>query len=432
MQAGEELKHSARTGEPRPGGGRSAAVARHEPTPVIAFERGDLRARPRSHESGASIDFIEVRQGVLPNPPSGETTEYWLTPFQTPAWLEAWQHAIGAPAGIVPVTAIGYSGGHAVFMLPLAVVRRFGASILTWHAYQQSDYTAPLVSKEHVKLFAELDGAAILRQIAQRAGGIDLIYMPKQPETIAGVANPFVLADAVSYHAGAHAINFAAGESWEDFLKRRRSSKTRKRLKEKRSALDKLGTIAFRVAASAAEAAGIIRTCLDAKSEQLAKLGHWDPFSPPGVRDFLVSFFATNCGASTWAVALDVGGKPAATAFGFITGDTWLLYQMAMSGDVLSRHSPGTHLLMDLMQHCTKLGVARLDLALGDESYKAEWCDEDIRLMVSTQAFSVRGKLLRQLVLLRASLRQRMAADAKLYERAKWLKGLARKIRLPF
>lgn len=89
-------------------------------------------------------------------------------------------------------------------------------------------------------------------------------------------------------------------------------------------------------------------------------------------------------------------------------------------------------MLMDLMQHCVAGGIGRLDLALGDESYKAEWCDEDLKLCISTLPLSTRGKILDLLIRLRARLRTRMASNSRLYERAKWVKGMARKIRLPF
>lgn len=410
-----------------------ASAARRIAAPVIAFTRSDLRSMPRPQAPGAVIDFIEIRNGQLPALTAAEAEcALWASPFQSRGWLNAWQQAVGLGSRHTPITAIGYGNGQQVFTLPLSVVRRFGANILTWCAYPQSDYTAPVFAKGWSARIGDLDGASILRQIASRIGDIDLIYMPKQLASLDGAANPFVLPDAVPYHVGAHAINFTAGESWDEQLKHRRSTKTRKRLKEKRSALEKLGEVRFRIATSEADARLIVDRCLAAKTEQLAKLGHWDPFSPPGVRGLLLDYFSANVAQSTWAVALDAGDKPAAMAFGFRDGEQWLLYQMAMPSGPEGKHSPGTHLLMDLMQHCTAQGVRRLDLALGDESYKAEWCDEDMRLLISTLALSPRGRLLEKLVRLRAALRMKMTTDPVLYERAKWVKGLARKIRLPF
>ena len=432
MQAGKDLSGNALVRRGRLNFFNVPLTARRATVALMPFHRSELHIEQKDGAPGAAIDFIELRQGQLPEiPDSGAEQDYWLTPFQTQGWLEAWQARIGAMTGATPVTAIGYADGQPVFKLPLAVVRRFGASILTWCAYPQSDYTAPIVSRAHVAMLHQLDGASIMRQVASRLGSIDLVYMPKQLSDIHGVRNPFVLPGASDYHVGAHAINFVPGESWEQTYMRRRSGKTRKRLREKRAALEKLGAISFHVADSESSARAMIDACLTAKTEQLMKLGHWDPFSPPGVRDFLLSFFGANVGQSSWAVSLNVNGKPAATAFGFSDRQQWLLYQMAMPGGPEAKHSPGTHLLMELMQHCIAQGAHRLDLALGDEPYKAEWCDEHQSLRMSTLAFSLRGRLLERLVHMRSRLRSRMASDAKLYERAKWVKGMARKLWLP-
>ena len=401
--------------------------------PDIAWAAGNQAPAPRAAQPGNEIDFIEIRQGVLPRLDSipGGDGAFSLTPFQLSGWLEAWQRGIGRHNGSTPVTVIGYSGGQPMFVLPLAVIRRFGGRCLTWCAHQESDYCAPILNSASADMLARLDGEGLLRQIASRIGGIDLVYVPKQPRAVGGTANPFLLPGAVRHHAGAHAMKFLPGENWETGYQRRRSAKTRRRLREKRAALEKLGVISFRVAITEAEAKDLINTCLDAKSGQLEKLGHWDPFSPHGVREFLTSYFSSNVGHSTWAVALEVDGKPAATAFGFRNSSEWLLYQMAMSSGPESRHSPGTHLLMELMRHCTERGVGRLDLALGDESYKAEWCDEHIDLWNSTLAFTARGKVIEKMIRLCAAVRLRLATDPKLYDRAKWLKGMARKLRLP-
>ncbi len=400
--------------------------------PLIADD--DRRDALCVAQGGRTIDFVELREGVLPetDDAAGKEGALALTPFQGFGWLEAWQSLLGRELGSTPVTAIGYSAGEPVFILPLMVTRRYGSRVLTWSAYQQSDYCAPVLNAAHAATIAGLDGGNILRDIAQRIGGIDLVYVPKQPRSIGGISNPFLLPGSMPYHAGAHAINFLPGETWEAAYRRRRSAKTRRRLRDKRMALENAGVISLRIAATELEAKGLIDMCLNAKSRQLKKLGHWDPFAGETVQEFIVSYFSSDVTRSTWAAALDVGGKSAAVAFGFRNSSEWLLYQMAMTSEIETRHSPGTHLLMELMNKCSELGVKRLDLALGDESYKSEWCDEHIVLETSTLALTARGKLLQKMIQLRAAARSRMATDPKLYERAKWLKGMARKFRLPF
>ncbi len=405
-----------------------------KPETVISLLQPDREGTSGATTHRTFIDFIEINKGLQRSSLSfvGLASRLNITPFQQSSWLHAWDDAIGQQGGYEPVVVLCYKGAQLVLMLPLAIVKRSGVRCLTWSAYQQSDYCAPIVNATFKDAIGTLDGEQLMRQIAGRIGGIDLVYFPKQPRLIGDVSNPFVLPQALPHHAGAHCINFNPSEDWETDLAKRRSSKTRRRLREKRSALEKSGTVTFRIAASAPEALELIEACLEAKSGQLRELGHWDPFRPPGVRKFLTGYFSSNAVGSTWAVSLDVAGQPAATAFGFRSDKEWLLYQMAMLNGPERRHSPGSHLLMELMKHCIGIGVQRLDLALGDESYKSEWCDEHVDLRMSAVALTSRGALVRKLILLRAGVRLRLAANPRFYEWAKWLKGMTRKLKLPF
>lgn len=354
-----------------------------------------------------------------------------MTPFQTERWLAAWLDAFGAARHAEPITVTCRSGGRDAFILPLALERRKGVRLLVPLGIHHSDYGAPILNADCAEALAGIDGRALLKEIARETGGVDLVYFAKQPKLIGGLANPFVLPGSFDHHAGAHAIHFTPGQNFEDFLFTRRSSKTRRRLREKRAALEKAGAITFRLAGTVAEARDLIAACLAAKSAQLNRLGHWDPFSDAANRDFLIDFFSGDLGASTWAAALDVGGKLAVTSFGFRCGGDWLLYQMAMEEDADAKNSPGTHHLLELIRHCTSEGAATLDLSLGDESYKSEWCDSHERLAVSVLPLTLKGRAVAKIIETRGRTRLRMAADPALYERAKRIKGFLRIFKLP-
>lgn len=436
MPAQADLRHSLTSVPSLASSGtlKRQAVAVSAFKPNIAFNRGNLRNRPRPSPASPTIDFIEIRQDTLPGPLEElveSTDDLWISPFQCHSWLDSWRLAQSGGFPCRPVTAIGYCGNKIAFILPLAVFKRYGARCLSWYAYQISDYCAPVVNLHCIEAFTQCRGDDLLRQIARSIGGIDLIYIPKQLQSVSGHPNPFVTGDAFPYHAGAHAISFQPGETWKATLARRRSAKTRGRLNSKRNALEKLGHVGFHLAATCEDARMLIGTCLSAKSEQLGKAGHWDPFSPPGIREHLINYFSSRVGQSTWVATFEIDGQPLATAFGFRDERNWLLYQMAMTCGPNARYSPGTHLLMELMKHCIGLGVSRLDLALGDESYKAEWCDENSKLMVSTIGITTKGAILARVIRLRAHLRKYFSSNPKLYDRAKWVKGMAKRLWLP-
>jgi CelD/BcsL family acetyltransferase involved in cellulose biosynthesis len=357
--------------------------------------------------------------------------DFWSTPFQSTEWREAWNRAIGVSRNVTPFTTILTQSQQILAVLPLAVQKTPKLRILTWHSSELSDYCAPIVAREKLTTFCRLDGQQLLRQIAQAAGGVDLIFLPRQPLLICGLTNPLVLPRSVHHHAGAHAINFGPVQGWDDFLARKRSAATRRQLRKKVRLLEEAGTVGFHIASNYEESRNIAVHCLAAKSRQLAKLGHYDPFLSINARPFLEDFFASGTGQSTWAVALTLNDEPVATAIGFASSDEWLLYQMAMDCDHVAHTSPGTQLLMRIMQHCIATGIRRLDLGLGDESYKFEWCDEHQTLMTSLLPLTFRGRLAAAGLGAKVNAQRLIAENPRLYEYGKGLKRRLRQVGLP-
>ncbi|MCB1377132.1 MAG: GNAT family N-acetyltransferase [Alphaproteobacteria bacterium] len=329
------------------------------------------------------------------------------------------------------MTAVLRESGRTLAVLPLAVHQTNKLRILTWHAGDQSDYGAAIVRNDDIATFATIDAAAVLRNIAKEIGDIDLVYLPKQPLTIGGMGNPLVLPGSINHHAGAHAINFRPGESWTEFLNHRRSASTRHQLRKKMRLLEKAGKVGFKVASDKEEAFQFATHCLAAKTRQLTKLGHYDPFASVEVRTFLQNFFANGVGQSTWAVALTLDDAAIATSIGFVRHNEWLLYQMAMDCDHVANTSPGTQLLMNIMEHCLASGVERLDLALGDENYKFEWCDEHQVLLTSCMPLTFKGRVAETGIRFKASVQNRMAESPRVYDFGKVLKRQLKKLKLP-
>ncbi len=352
----------------------------------------------------------------------------WFLPFQNPDWCRAWQDFLGPMRHASPVTAVVRQDGAIVAVLPMSLKRTRLLQTLTWHAESLGDYGSPVLSGDGVSILPGCNIAALLTDVASKIGGVDVICLSKQPSTLFGRANSFVLPGSVQHHVGAHAINFQPGECWDDFLRRTRSSSTRQQLRKKQRNLAKLGTVEFRVATTQEEASVYIRHCLDAKSKQLAKLGHFDPFTSPANRALIEDYFTRNVADSTWALALTLNGKPVSSAFGFAGAQQWLLYQMAMDGGGTAQTSPGTQMLMCIMQHCIVKKITRLDLAMGDEGYKQEWCDEHQTLFNSFLCLSGKGLFAGQVMRQLSIASRKIASHEQLYNLAKSAKRNVQKL----
>ena len=402
------LEPSLSAGEPFPVVSRSS--------PVIV-----LKGAP-----GAVLDTIQVIRGNVP--PDWRVQWQSLlaralgTPFQSPRWLSDWQSHIGASLGAEPITVFCFHRGELAAVLPFSRHVIWGCHHLTWRGHEINDYGTPVILADVARLLDQGETTALLTMAAKAVGGIDLVHLTKQPTTFSGIDNPFVLPGSLLYHAGAHRI--ILGNDWTTYYNSRRSGKSRRRLREKSAALQKIGPVSLRFAKNGREKAELVDQCIALKIRQIERLGHWNPFHGERVRTLLTAHAYEDKKDGVWAVSLDVGGTSAAIAFGFTGCGGWLLYQMAMTEGPAAQHSPGIHLLHHLMQHCISLGEPCLDLSLGDEPYKIDWCNEHVSLMTSTVALSPIGRLAEAAIRARSTLLLKIRKNPIAYDLGQKAKAL--------
>ncbi len=351
-----------------------------------------------------------------------------FTPFQRRSWLDGWRSHVNSSETSKQVTIIGFQAEEPVIALPMTLERSLLFKILAWRADKLNDYCAPLIRRGLLDSLSHEDILGLMRAGADAIGGADVIYLQKQPIRIGGMPNPFVSANAIPHHVGAHSTVLSA--NWETYYHSKRSSKSRRRLKEKLSSLSRRGAVEMRFAQTPSEAKALVGIGIDMKGEQLGKLSHWNPFSEPGAKQLMIDYFGSRVTSDTWVVALFVDAKPAAISFGFRDSESWLLYQISMTDGTFAPYSPGTHLLMYIMKHCCERGVKTFDLSLGDEHYKDDWCETSSTLMNDVFVVSARGIIASRLSKARSAIRRAIASNAAVYDRAKvvnaWLKRLRR------
>jgi CelD/BcsL family acetyltransferase involved in cellulose biosynthesis len=347
-----------------------------------------------------------------------------FTPFQRRDWIDGWQRHLGDPRGRKPVTVIGHRAGTPVLILPLHVYSQGGTRRIGWLADDLNDYCGPIAEPRVLQALSQIDVRRLLEQTAGAIGGADIVLLEKQPKFYGAMENPFAGFAAVGYHVKAHATHL--GKGWDEYYSAKRSAKTRRRLKEKFKALSKLGRVETRFSNDPAEAADLVGQCLDMKARQLKRRGHWNPFSVDGAKAHLTSYFGIRCNEGTWVAGMFLDGLPIAISFGFRDSREWLLYQIAMDEGPQAAYSPGTHLLMTILKHCCERGVEVFDLALGDEAYKNDWCEETTTLTIGILPLSPRGTLASFGLRLAAGVRNFIASRPAMLAQARharnWLK----------
>jgi CelD/BcsL family acetyltransferase involved in cellulose biosynthesis len=346
-------------------------------------------------DTSASV-MLELREELASLEP--EWTAFQRTAactvFQTFEWLAKWQQHVGNLRGTRPAIVLGRDAhGALLFILPLAIEMRGPIRRLTWLGSDLCDYNAPLIARDfwrHVGDFAALwhDAKRLLQSNSRMR--FDLIDLQKMSETVDGERNPLLSLPTQRNASSAHVATLS--QSWDEFYKAKRSSETRKKERKQLKRLGELGDVRFFAVEEKSEIARTIETLMQQKSRSFARMGVEDLFARPGYRAFWLDVASALRGV-VHVSRLDVGPTIAATSLGFTHRGCYYLVLSSYSDGEVMRFGPGRAHLHELLRHAIEHGIRDFDFTIGDEPYKRDWADIEVRLYDHLQAATLRGAI---------------------------------------
>lgn len=318
------------------------------------------------------------------------------TAFQTFDWLSTWYRHVGQRQGVLPAIIVGrYGDGTIAFMLPLCVVPERLARRLCWLGQELCDYNAPLLARDFSQRIAPERFLAVWQELQdqmQRDPRLrhDWIEFAKMPQKIGTQINPFTHLDVRANPSGVHMTQL--GDDWETFYVAKRSSATRRRDRAKRRHMAEFGEIRFLTAADADDARRTLDVLVEQKGRALARRGIPNIFAPPGHHEFYLDL-ATNPKTRhlVHISRVEIGATCAATNLGITFGDCYYHVLASFVDTEVAHYGPGALHLRELMAHAIRLGLKRFDFTIGDEPYKLEWSDTDLKIYDYTETASWRG-----------------------------------------
>jgi len=317
------------------------------------------------------------------------------TVFQSFDWLSAWFRHVGVRSRIQPaIVLVRRADGAPLLLLPLGVVPG-AVRRLTWLGSDLCDYNAPLVAKDFSRQLTAVDFIALWEDIRQRLQSKpqhrhDLIDLTKMPEIVGAQPHPFLHLAVGLNPSGAHLVRLHG--TWEQFYTAARSSATRRRDRTKRKRLAELGEVRFVNPDSADEIVRTVELLIEQKAKAFARMGVEDIFARPGYREFFLDL-ATDPRTRqlTHVSRFEVGTVCAAANLGLtFRGRYYHVLASHHDGEV-SRFGPGAAHLRDLMARAIEQGFCEFDFTIGDERYKFEWADTELRLYDHAAAANPRG-----------------------------------------
>jgi CelD/BcsL family acetyltransferase involved in cellulose biosynthesis len=386
----------AREGEARPhaeDGGRSAAfdraadeLPRWKSPPLAVIEPTDALA-------GAHV-ALELRDDLSSLEAEWTTFERAAecTVFQTFAWLVKWQQHIGRLRGTKPTIVLGRDQrGELLFILPLAIETWGPIRGLTWLGSELCDCNAPMIAPtfwHSVGDFTELWGRVLRLLQSDPRLRFDFVDLQKMGETVGSECNPFLSLATLPNASSAHVATL--GRNWDDYYKQKRSSETRKKERKQLRRLAEIGEVRFVDVKDKTEIERTIETLMQQKAKTFARMGIENLFAREGHRAFWRDVAAALRGV-THVSRLEVGTTIAATSLGLTHRGCYYLVLSSYDDGEVMRFGPGRAHLHELLRHAIAHDIRHFDFTIGDEPYKRDWADIEVRLYDHLKAVTLRG-----------------------------------------
>ena len=286
------------------------------------------------------------------------------------------------------------NGAGALFIMPLAIMRNAFGTKLVWMGAGVSDYQGPLLSKSFGLRVRPGQFKVLWRQIRETLPTHDVVELSAMPEKIGEQANPFMQLGNMTQHASsAHMTRFKG--DWDSYYNAKRSSGSKKRDRQKRRKLEEFGGTQFVNLTDKSTIAETVEILIAQKSATFARMGVSNMFDKAGMRDFYMAL-ATNSDGLIQVSRLEVGGQVAAANWGIsFNGRFHYVLTSYEEQAEFAKRGPGMIQLMELMKNAADTGHTEFDFTVGDEGYKADWCEIETLLFDYIEAATVQGLLIR-------------------------------------
>jgi CelD/BcsL family acetyltransferase involved in cellulose biosynthesis len=295
----------------------------------------------------------------------------------------------------MPAVIAGRDGiGALMFLFPLAVEPRGFLRQLTWLGSRLCDYNAPLLAPEFARQVGPARFTQLWREITARLRThphlrYDLVSFDKMPENVGGQPNPFLQLGVSAHSSGAYLTRL--GSEWEAFYNEKRSSATRRRDRTKRKKLADFGEVRF-VNPAVADVGPTLDILFAQKSQAFAHMGVADIFARPGYPEFYRDLATGPATRHLVHVSrLDTGTMPAAVNLGLMFRGCYYHVLASYDGGEVSKYGPGAAHMHDLMRHAIEHKCTTFDFTIGDERYKRDWSDTELKLFDHVAAATPRG-----------------------------------------
>lgn len=340
----------------------------------------------------------------------------YYTVFQTAGFLSLWLDTIGRRRAVEPCfVAVKDAAGRPLMLLALGLARRGGVTELSFLDGGASDYNAPVLF-EATPEWSREEMRAVWAGIERALPPFDVLRLDKMLVEVGGRRNPLLELGARPWECSGHAVTIRERKRTRELPNARASRRKLKRLNE-------IAPARFGFAGEPAEIDAAFGALMTHKARRFAETRVPGFEKHPGLVELYRAALADERMASNALLAtLYCGETPIAEQWCLKSGDSLILLVCGNAGGAWSNYSPGRLLNEQVIAWAEANGFASVDFGIGDEPYKAEYCDARVALAGVVAAHSLRGRI----ELHRAAALGRLRAT-RAYQRIRPLKWTAKR-----
>jgi CelD/BcsL family acetyltransferase involved in cellulose biosynthesis len=360
-------------------------------TMAAAIEGRTAEAPARSLTSRiARVDIVTELGHAEPVWRRLEDPTQFSTPYQRFDLLANWQLQVGARQNLPPFIVIAYDGeGRPLLLLPLALTRKHGVGVACFMGGKHTTFNMALWDADFAKEATAADLAALLSGIRDRSAA-DVLALTQQPLRWRDISNPFAIRPRQPSVNDCPVLTMLPGAPATDMI----GNSFRRRLKSKERKLSSPGH-RYHVADTDAEIERLLDWFFRIKPLRMAEQKLPNVFAEAGVENFIRHTCLTRLADGGRAIdihALECDEEVIALYAGVADGQRFSMMFNTYTMSDRSRYSPGLILMRDIIDHYAERGYRALDLGIGSDEYKRQFCKSDEPIFDNFIPLSWRGK----------------------------------------
>ncbi|MFH1982567.1 MAG: GNAT family N-acetyltransferase [Pseudomonadota bacterium] len=311
--------------------------------------------------------------------------------FQTFEWANRWYGTIGRYLGARPCVVMVTDDQDApLLLLPLALTRSRGITVLSFADGGVSDYNAPLVHPGYADRMGTGGFSAIWDAVEKRMPPCDVIHFSKMPRRIGDLLNPMLELSVFPYHENSYGLRLSG--MWETHYRTRVKKRIRADSARQRRRLAALGVLRFVIVEDKPAVRVMTHRMIAQKRRRYIETAAPDLFLLPVYRQFYCEAADDLFDAGRLHLsALLLDDTVVATHWGMVHNGCFYFLLPTFEGGRWRKFSPGRLLLEHLLEWAFAHHLGIFDFTIGTEAYKMDWCDRELTLYETLLVRSSKG-----------------------------------------